>query len=546
MVNEIKNEQQSGIAVNQLGYRREDRKTAIFSGWTGRFRLVQDSSGEAVWEGESGASAADEASGQSLSRGDFSAWTQPGVYRIEREDGHASEPFEISDSVYGEAQRAMLKAFYYFRCGMELEEEYAGPWKHAACHLAPASVHGEPHRKIDACGGWHDAGDYGKYVVPGAKAAADLLLAFECYPASFSQPLPLPESGAGMPDVLHECRYELDWMLRMQNEDGGAFHKLTTKQFPGPDVMPEADTSDLFLSPVSAAATGCFAAVMALAARIYKTYDANYASKCLQAAERAWQWLEAHPEVPGFRNPSDIATGEYGDAQDKDERYWAAAELYRTTGEARYHEALRHFANLGIFDLYELGWADMGGYGTLAYLFSGRDKDPALADRLKAGLRQRADELAAVSSRDGYGISLRPDQYIWGSNMLVMNHAMLMLAAGRLLETDVYQSHVEQHVHYLFGANVMAISYVSGLGTHSILHPHHRPSYGDGVDEPVPGLVSGGPNKGIQDEYARSHLAGRAPAASFADVMESYATNEVAIYWNSPAVFVLSSMLPNT
>jgi endoglucanase len=142
--------------------------------------------------------------------------------------------------------------------------------------------------------------------------------------------------------------------------------------------------------------------------------------------------------------------------------------------------------------------------------------------------------------KDGYGISLLPEQYIWGSNMLLLNHAMLLLVAERLSGSTEYERHALEHIHYLFGANVVGMSYVTGYGANAILYPHHRPSEGDGVDAPIPGLASGGPNYRLQDEYAREHLAGKAPAASFADVMESYSTNEVTIYWNSPAVFVLS------
>lgn len=533
--------QQNGIAVNQLGYRGRDAKIAVIAGQGGRFRIVNARNGEVVWQGQTAPAIEDASSGKTVSRGDFTAWEAPGTYRIETEDGQSSVPFAIADDVYEDAHRAMLKAFYYFRCGTALDEPHAGPWKHEACHLTQAIVHGHESRRVDACGGWHDAGDYGKYVVPGAKAAADLLLAFELYPEAFAQPLPLPESDGRMPDVLHECRYELDWLQRMQDEEsGGVFHKLTTLRFPAGDVMPEDDTAPLYLSPISATATGCFAGIMAMSARIYSPYDEAFAASCLKAAVRAWAWLEEHPDEPGFRNPADIATGEYGDGQDADERYWAAAELYRTTGETPYHEAFQALAKQDSFGKYELGWADMGGYGTFAYLMSEREEEPELAQELMAGLLRRADELAAVSDRDGYGLSLLPDQYIWGSNMLVMNHAMLLLVAGRMSGSEDFERHVHEHVHYVFGANVMGTSYVTGYGARPIRHPHHRPSEGDGVEEPVPGLVSGGPNKGLHDDYAHEHLAGRAPAASFADVMESYSTNEVAIYWNSPAVFVLS------
>mgnify|MGYP002402498946 FL=1 len=535
-------EQERGttIAVNQLGYRSMDRKIAVITGEGGVFRLINPDTGEAVWEGVTGTAWEDASSGLTVCKADFSGWEQAGVYRLETNDGQSSESFVIGEGVYDAAHQALLKAFYFFRCGMKLEEQYAGDWQHGACHLTPAIVYGDESRRVDAWGGWHDAGDYGKYVGPGAKAVADLLLAYECYPAAFAAAVPLPETDGVMPDVLHECRYELEWIQRMlDTESGGVFHKLTTLRFPAPDTMPEEDNEELYVSPVSAAATGCFAGIMAMAARVYERFDAKFASECKIAAERAWDWLVRHPEVPGFRNPPEIVTGEYGDEQDADERYWAAAELYRMTGEEQYHEAFLQLAELA-FDKNELGWADMGGYGTISYLLSERAKDERLTERLRAGLLSHAEQLAAVSRVDGFGISLRPDQYKWGSNMLVLNHSMLLLLADRVAGTTAYESLVLNHIHYLFGMNAVGISYVTGCGSRPVQHPHHRPSEGDDVDEPVPGLVSGGPNIGLQDEYAREHLKGKAPAAAFADVMESYSTNEVTIYWNSPAVFVLS------
>ena len=232
-------------------------------------------------------------------------------------------PFVIADEVYEDAHRALLKAFYYFRAGRNWMV-HAGPWQHGACHLTPAIVHGDESRQVDAWGGWHDAGDYGKYVVPGAKAVVDLL----CWLSSFTRRRSRRRRHCRKATVA--CRMcfmnaGMSWngSLRMQEESGGVFHKLTTLRFPAGDVMPEDDTAPLYLSPISATATGCFAGVMAMSWRIYSLYDEAFAASCLQATERAWAWLEANPGMPGFRNPPDIATGEYGDGQDADERYWA-------------------------------------------------------------------------------------------------------------------------------------------------------------------------------------------------------------------------------
>lgn len=527
------------ITVNQIGYPVDGEKIAVFTGAGHDFQVVDVDHGNVVFEGKPGAPRFDKASGDTVHTGDFSEVHAVGRYRIEQGDGITSASFIISDKPYHELQQGLLKAFYYYRCGVELTEEYAGDWKHKACHTAEGIVYGETERRLDCSGGWHDAGDYGKYSGPGAKAIADLLLAYELYPSAFVSAIPIPESDGHTPDVLLECKVELDWLFKMQDiVTGGVFHKLTTLSFPDLDVMPEEDTADLYFSPVSATATGDFAGVMAMAARVYQPFDSAYAKKCLNAATLAWEWLVQHPDVPGFTNPPEISTGEYGDRNDKDERYWAAAELYRTTGNEEYHQAVLQLAQLS-FPKYSLGWADMGGYGTLAYLLNDEDQaDRALYASLKEGLIAEAERLVKLSREDGYRISLKEEDYIWGSNMLVMNNAMLLLLAEYFSDDSSFADCALDHLHYLMGRNVLDISYVTGFGDRSVMHPHHRPSVGDHVADPVPGLVSGGPDRGLHDEYVVEHLQGKPAAQCFADHELSYSTNEVTIYWNSPAVFV--------
>lgn len=529
------------IAVNQIGYPAEGTKQAIFRE-KGTFELVEAASGVPVLRGTTGEPRFDEASGLSVCVGDFSSATTPGRYFIRHvESGEASATFAIDPSPYAGVQRGLLKAFYFFRCGMALTEPYAGPWTRDACHLAEGIVYSDPRRRLDGSGGWHDAGDYGKYTVPAAKALADLLLACECYPHAFREPLPLPETDGVMPDVLHECRWELDFLFKMQDpESGGAFHKLTTKRFPPLDRKAEDDRDDQYFLPASPTATGCFAAVMAMAARIYRPFDAGYADRCLAAALRAWDWLQANPDAPIFKNPEDVHTGEYGDTCDDDERFWAAAELYRTTGEARFHKEAKRLAALP-FSKTELGWADVGGYGTLACLLQEEHRiDPALRVDLLDAWKARADKIVQTAAADGFGVSLGVKDYIWGSNMLVMNNAMHLLLAHRFFGDPAYEQTALDQVHYLLGRNAPDMSYVTGFGDRAVRNPHYRPGVADGVEDPVPGFVSGGPNAGLQDEAARKALEGQPPALCILDHEDSYSTNEVTIYWNSPAVFAIS------
>ena len=183
----------------------------------------------------------------------------------------------------------------------------------------------------------------------------------------------------------------------------------------------------------------------------------------------------------------------------------------------------------------------MGGYGTISYLFGGEAAaDAALYAELKQGLRREAERIAAICRTDGYGVSLEPSGYNWGSNMGVMNNAMLLLVAYHVHGDAAFEACALDQVHYLLGRNVLDTSYVTGFGDRAYNRPHYRPGVADGIDEAVPGFVSGGPNAGLQDPCMKAHLTGKPPGQCFIDHEDSYAGNEVTIYWNSPAVFAVS------
>ena len=154
---------------------------------------------------------------------------------------------------------------YLQRCGTAVQDSDFG---HAACHTGIATIYGT-NDKIDVSGGWHDAGDYGRYIVPAAKSVADLLYAYDANPELYSDNIGIPESGNGIPDILDEVRYELEWMKKMQRADGGVYHKVTCENFPG-YVSPEAETAPLIVTPVSTTSTADFCASMALAYEFYK------------------------------------------------------------------------------------------------------------------------------------------------------------------------------------------------------------------------------------------------------------------------------------
>ena len=525
------------IRVNQVGYKPNENKVAVFSEKIDdTFKIVDASSGKEVYSGTTGEAQVNDNTGLNEAKADFSDFTTPGTYKIVGENAGESYEFTIAEDVYDDAFVASIRMFYMARCGEALDESVAGDFTHEVCHNAKAVLYDDTSKSIDVSGGWHDAGDYGRYVVAGAKAASDMLLAYELYPTAFDDNVGIPESGNGVADVLDETRYELEWMLKMQESDGGVHHKVTCANFPEV-VMPEEETEQLIVMPVSTTATGAFAAVMAQAARVYEDVDAKFSAECFEASELAYSYLEKNSEMIGYTNPDDIVTGEYKDDKDIDERFWAAAELFKTTGEAEYEKKVAELIKKEIPA--DLGWASVGLYGAFAYATSGdKISDKTTEKAAVKMLTDAADAIMANASKDTYNCSLYGD-YPWGSNMTVANNAMALIMC-RIVTGNDYDAVIEGHLDYLLGNNGTSYCYLTGFGTLSPLQPHHRPS--QVVGSPVPGMIVGGPNNALEDPYAQNVLADAAPQLCYVDNSQSFSCNEIAIYWNSPFVFLMTYM----
>ncbi len=526
------------IKINQIGYElHEDKKFFVNSSEQklDKFQVL-NCDNQVVYEGELSGPCTDSDTGDTVYKGDFSDLEQRGNFCIVVSD-FKSQQFEIEENIYSEIRDALLKAMYYQRCGIELTEEYASYWQHGSCHEDDAYLYEEPKVHIDTTGGWHDAGDYGKYVVPAAKTVADLLLAYQFFPKAFSDDLGIPESGNGIPDLLDEVRVALNWMFKMQHKDGAVYHKVTSKNFIGME-MPENSDVKRFILPISSTATADFAAVMARAARVYQSFDQDFARKALQGAENAGNWLLENPELKEFKNPSDVKTGEYGDGDDTDERFWATAELFRSTGDEKYHQVIKEKYNQQ-FSKTAIDWQHVGGYGTITYLLLEKSRrDEEIYHHLEDEFDQGVKEFLNRADQNGYGITL--GNYIWGSNGVLMDQALILIMADIINEEDQnkYINIAQNNFNYLLGTNALDQCFVTGFGSNPIKNPHHRPSSADGIEKPVPGLVSGGPNQNLQDETLRQAVSpDTPPARAFVDAEGSHSANEITTYWNSPAVF---------
>ncbi len=534
VVEEKEEADMSGIRVNQVGYLPESTKTAVFADLPENdttFAVVDAETGEEVFSGKiEGDGGVNPASGEVNATGDFSDVTEPGRYKVITPSGTESYELSIGEDAYDKLILDTFRMLHLQRCGTELDEADAGKYAHPACHMEEAVIYGTE-EKIDVSGGWHDAGDYGKYVVPGAKAAVDLMIAYEADPSTV--------------EYLEETAWELDWMLKMQNAEGGVYHKVTGKNFPG-FIMPQMETGQWYVCPVSETATADFAAAMAMAARIYGQQDDEAmkasAEKYEEAAVRAFAWLEENGEGKGFYNPEDIVTGEYPDDETEDEYLFAAAALYRLTGDAKYLETVEKY--LGRYDYlgddagHGLGWVNMAMYAVFELIGSEKLEDdaPELLEQAKEILTEAASRIRDKSGKDPYGID-KGTEFEWGSNLSVANAGMVLMKAHELQPDEGFKAAAQRQLDYLLGANPMNICYVTGEGTAPMQHPHHRPSQAKG--EAVPGMLSGGPNSGLQDPLAESVLKEAPPAKCFVDNDQSYSTNEVAIYWNSPLVCLL-------
>jgi endoglucanase len=541
-----------GAAFNQVGFLPNGEKIATLparDAADASFQIVPETASgpgsHPVFHGTLGAAQLDEASADRVELADFSVWTRPGRYRVLAQ-GRRSDPFSIGPDVYRDALRLSMRAYYGQRCGCAVD--LGQGYRHAACHLS-AAYHRTSGRQgaVANHGGWHDAGDYGRYIVNCGITCGTLLWAWELYPQILrGLALNIPESGGKLPDYLAEVRWNLEWMLSLEDSDGGVWHKQTSEQFCA-FILPEKDALTSYIigtgkSPFkSTAATADLAAVMAIAARCYGAYDPTFAARCLTAAKNGWNWAVAHPNIP-FTNPPGIGTGGYDDRHSNDAILWASAELWRTTGEARYEQA---FLN-GVTALppetsiKAPSWPNVSPMAHWTYLLAERKASDELKSRILKETAAAAQLLIDRRASSGYGNTLAPVDYIWGSNSVAANQSLLLLIANHFQSDPHAVEAALGNLHYLLGRNCFGVSWVTQVGANPFQHPHHRPSAADDVAAPWPGLLSGGPNARPGDQIART-LPKLPPMRMWLDDQSAYSLNEVAINWNAPLVFLLAA-----
>ena len=497
---------------------------------------------------------------------DLGNLTATGDYRVTL--GKESCVLHVSERPYHDIAAASLRLFYLIRSGVPITRggAYNRPLGHADTHVLVHNSAASPLRPagtvISSPYGWYDAGDYNKYVVNSAFSIGLMFAAYEQQSAYFERlKTNIPESGNATPDLLDEMMFNLRWFLTMQDPyDGGVYHKLTTPNFEG-FVMPRDCKQPRYVVAKSVTATLDFAAVMADAARLFEPYQTDYPGFSTMAAamaERAYQWAKANPQKfyhqRQLKDPA-ITTGEYGDRSANDEFFWAATALYRLTGKQTYLDDAMKYKPQRFTTPTWGNVASLGAYEWLAiatpYAGQGSESANTQSETVKAlqgdmltQLNTYCDEavkgLGQSSFQSPYGNS--PRDFGWGCLAeFCYCQAMALLYADKVTGTESYRRHALQNADYLLGRNATGYCYVTGFGDKSPMHPHHRPSEADGVEAPFPGMLVGGPNPGQQD---KGDLGGNVyptniPDESYLDVMQSYASNEIAINWNASLVAFL-------
>ena len=537
------------IRINQIGYELNGpKKFVVTDSEASIFELINET-GDVKYKGGLVNRGTWEASSESVKEGDFSEFTEAGNYRIFLEGVGLSYPFIIGNNIYLDAAIDGLKSFYLQRMSMDIDQYYAGVYMRkeghpdTVCYFHKST--GKSSGFKSSPGGWYDAGDYGKYIVNASVTVGIMLELYEIKPGTFQdEALWIPESGNEKNDLLDEIKYELDWMLTMQDDDGGVFHKLTTKKFEA-FVMPVDAVNTRFIIGKSTAATLDFAASMAMAGRLYGEYDPIFAEQCLKAGIRAWNWAIENPDHFFARNPDDIFTGAYNDTDVKEEFFWAAAELYMTTGENTYYEHLKDKLS-GMKFRVEESWrnyVDNIGYYSLISPFSPLSENDR--EKVMTRLYTIADSLSDVMEVLPYRIPV--NHFRWGSNSDFLDASMLFIIAYHYSGNPDYKANAYETLDYIFGKNATGYSFITGYGSRTPMHIHHRPSEADGILDPFPGFVVGGPNEARQDESSLKDSGKRytytQPARSYMDEVQSFASNEICINWNAPYVFVLGYLV---
>ncbi|MEB3885413.1 glycoside hydrolase family 9 protein, partial [Lyngbya sp. CCY1209] len=595
VVDETADIQESGnyIIVDQFGYRPQDPKVAVIVdpevGFNGdedftpgtTYEIWNADSEEMVYSGTIAQWMDGQVHSQSGDRAwwfDFSEVTTPGSYYVfDAETGERSFEFDIAEDVYREILVAATRTFYYQRSGFAKEEPYADPrWTDGAAFLGPGQdtearyIHDKDNPELarDMRGGWFDAGDTNKYVTFASKPVHQLLTAYSENPEIWTDDFNIPESGNEIPDLIDEIKFELDWLMRMQDDDGGVFIKLGNLDNNAAE-RPCLDDRPRYYGPKSSAASISAAGMFAHAALVLKEFPALEADaeELQRRAIAAWDWYQSNPKTEDV-DDLEIKAGDadLSLAEQEARSVVASSYLFALTGEAEYEDNLRE--NLDKTQPFlDYTWSRYRAFEGDALLFYTRL--PEADETLKTELRDRFQDMVLYNplsygsnpTLTPYRAYMEDDQYHWGSNEVQANYGNTNYDAV-LYEIDPensesYEARALSHLHYLHGVNPLNMVYLSNMyeyGAENSANEMYHEWFGDGIYDnaltssngPAPGYLTGGANQFYSGGELQTQVD-EPPMKAYLDENDpfqaSWEFTEPAIYYQSSYIKLLSKFV---
>ena len=556
------------IAFNQMGYTPNAEKIARITVSDRKLvykcYVVNKKTGKIVYSADSSKSGTVDSKVQvNMLQFDFSNVTAVGEYYIATPIGR-SKTITISKQPYNELQDKLTTALYYQRCGEPLLASIVGnTFAHSGCHSSLVSgssnvkaffmtKYNDSTKKYtldesktslanNFSGGLHDAGDYGRYTLPANGVVASLVYMTELFPNGCTTNVITDNKGESIADTLDEARYEMKWLLKMQDKtDGGVYFRIGTKEH-AQYVMPQNDSyyfNGLYISRKFNKTTAGFAGNAAACYTAFKNIDPNFAKQCLEAAKLAYSYVEKNEtsnyKETAFSNASESPAsgiGEYGSADYGGEYLYAASALFRATGDSKYNTKFKEIYAKRVtnaidkMNLYKINGYEVNGAGALAYMLN-PNADKTIKAEILDSFDSTASSYATKTKRNNYGCPIAYEELYWGSNNDIVNAANPCIFYDYFTNTNTYEVVVRRINNYILGSNVSNYSFVTGCGENAVKNPHHRQSMT--ANTAVPGMLVGGLN--IQTNKSGT-------AIPFADNENMYEYNEPCVYLN--AVYML-------
>jgi endoglucanase len=591
---------QTYILVDQFGYRLLDPKVAIivqpptdpetndrasFPRLSDSYQVIRVDNQQSIYEAKAEVwqdGLIHQQSGDRAAWFDFSSVERPGVYIIRNSrTGDPSATFEISEDVYRKLLTPVTRMFYYQRSGFSKQPPYADPrWTDEAAFLGPGQdteahfVNDKSNNNLvrDMRGGWFDAGDTNKYVTFAATAIHQLLDAYHENPELWTDNFNIPESGNGTPDLIDEIIYELDWLKRMQDDDGGVFIKIGTLDYQLFE-KPSMDNRPRFYGPKCSSSTIAAAGMFAHAALVLKDLPSHvsYAGELRERAIIAWSWYQSN-ERSDSCDDQEIKSGDADRSLEEQTELSIAAAIYLAaiTQDLIYKNYIDSHIDL-ITDClycndtwypYHVNFAD-----ALLYYIGLPSSNLTIRERLQESLSQlvkTSPTYASGDERDPYRAYMPDEQYHWGSNAIKALYGISNCDVKFIgIDADSYnqyQGRCLDALHYFHGVNPLGLVYLSNMyaygAEHSVNELHHgwfdHGIYDNALTSPngpAPGYITGGPNRNYTGS---AQIDLRYPMKAYLDSnnkshdMRMWEITEPAIYYQSAYLKLLSRLCNQT